>query len=356
METEYSKTTGRPLKPCPAGFTRNPVTNRCIKKGSAPARKITRKTKVITRPKHSPGIWCNLTQLQARRLILTVGLGRDLVARDLPTARNPNKLCDTLTNMLKTSCTKGWKVTKFLAAGAYGHVFRAVKNDGTKAVMKVQVGSAKEIRHEVKTQKRFCENGLAPKILGYCSFKPQKRLSRSAHNRLNDLVNDDRTDIKAHAKGHLVHIIVMKEIAGVIGDWLHPLKSKEQLGQLTLGIFELMESLKKHKLTHGDLHLWNLGYVYTDESKRYMKLMPIDFGRSFVGKAHTEFELGALLRILNKEFHEKPMPDFNRRVVANLIRALAKIKFGISFPKSLREAEANYDKQQVKYMEKYGFW
>ncbi|CAM9260247.1 unnamed protein product, partial [Sphacelaria rigidula] len=195
---------------------------------------------------------CNLTQLQARRLILTVGLGRDLVARDLPTARNPNKLCDTLTNMLKTSCTKGWKVTKFLAAGAYGHVFRAVKNDGTKAVMKVQVGSAKEIRHEVKTQKRFCENGLAPKILGYCT----------------------------HAKGHLVHIIVMKEIAGVIGDWLHPLKSKEQLGQLTLGIFELMESLKKHKLTHGDLHLWNLGYVYTDESKRYMKLMPIDFGRS----------------------------------------------------------------------------
>lgn len=117
-----------------------------------------------------------------------------------------------------------------------------------------------------------------------------------------------------------------------------------------------MESLKKHKLTHGELHLWNLGYVYTDASKRYMKLMPIDFGRSFVGKPHTKIELGTLLHILNKELHEKPMPDFNRRVVANLIRALGKTKFGISFPKSLRKVEDNYDWQQVKYMEKYGFW
>lgn len=109
------------------------------------------------------------------------------MARDLPTAQNPNKLCDTLTSMLKISCTKGWKVTKFVAAGAYGHVFRAVKNDGTKAVMKVQVGSAKEIKHEVSTQKHFHRKGLAPKILGYCSFKPKSKLGVSAHKRLKAL-------------------------------------------------------------------------------------------------------------------------------------------------------------------------
>lgn len=86
----------------------------------------------------------------------------------------------------------------------------------------------------------------------------------------------------------------MEEIAGVVGDWLHPLKSKEQLGQLTFNIFDLVESMKMHKLTHTDLHLWNLGYVYTDGSKKHIKLLPIDFGRSVVGKAKPELELGAI--------------------------------------------------------------
>ncbi len=307
-------------------------------------------------------LWCQLSQLQARRLILTVGLGRDLVPGDLPTARDPNKLCDTLTSMLKSSCTRGWKVTKFIAAGAYGHVFRAMKNDGTKAVMKVQVGSAIEIKHEVRTQKHFHRKGLAPKILGYCSFKPKKHLSKAAHKRLNAKVKDeDDDDVEPHEKGHLVHIILMEEIAGVVGDWLHVLKSTEQLGQLTFNIIDLVESMRVNKLTHADLHLWNLGYVYTDASKKYMKLMPIDFGRSVVDKAHPELELGAILRILRKKFHEKggdtkPVPDFNRRVIVNLIRSLAKMKFGISFSASLAQVEKRFLRQLDAHMKKNGFW
>ena len=365
--TEYSGVTGRAMKPCKRGYERNPATNRCRLKSTVVKPKPKPKAKaILKRTRGKTGakttVWCQLSQLQARRLILTVGLGRDLVARDLPTAKNPNKLCDTLTGMLKTSCTKGWKVTKFIAAGSYGHVYRAVKNDGTKAVMKVQVGSAKEIKHEVSTQRHFHRKGLAPKIIGFCSFKPKTRLGPSAHKRLNALVGDDAMDdVAPHAKGHEVHIILMEEIAGVVGDWLHPLKSKEQLGQLTFNIFDLVESMKKHKLTHADLHLWNLGYVYTDASKKHIKLMPIDFGRSVVGKANPELELGAILRILRSRFHQKggenkPVPEFNRRVIVNLIRALSPRRFGVTFPKTLAEADDNFSDQLTRHMVKQGFW
>lgn len=398
MKCEYSAVTGRPMKPCKKGYVRNPETNRCRKKKSASALrpKAKRKTKptakltVTPKPKAKPRakagakpkakpkakakpgakpkvrkqhlakgqakMWCELTQLQARRLILTVGLGRDLETKDLPTAKNPNKLCDTLTGMLSAKCVKGWKVTKFIAAGAYGHVFRVVKSNGKKAVMKVQVGSAKEIKHEVTTQKQFGRKGLAPKILEYCSFKPRDRLGKSAHNRLNALVQDEEDgDVEPHKKGHMVHIIVMEEIAGVVGDWLKLLKSKEQLGQLSLNILTLVEAFKKHKLTHADLHLWNLGYVYTDSSKKYIRLMPIDFGRSVVGESNPELEIGAILRTLQASFSEK-VPEFNRRVIANLLRALSPRRFGISFPGKLSDASDRFVELLTIHMEKHGFW
>lgn len=56
-----------------------------------------------------------------------------------------------------------------------------------------------------------------------------------------------------------------------------------------------------------------------EEPYIYMKLLPIDFGRSTCskGKAHTELEVGCLLRNLGKKLHvkgegtDKPAPDFN---------------------------------------------
>jgi len=95
----------------------------------------------------------------------------------------------------------------------------------------------------------------------------------------------------------------MEEIAGVIGDWLHPLKSKEQLGQLTFNIFYLLDSFRRHKLTHADLHLLvEFGYVYTYASKKHLKLMPIDFERSSKGKLTRSWRLAASCASLAKHF------------------------------------------------------
>lgn len=90
---------------------RNPLTNRCHKKGSVPGKKKTAVPRTSSRLKKAatrsrPSVSCELSQLQARRLILKVGLGRHLVPRDLPTAKKPNRLYETLTSMLKALYVK----------------------------------------------------------------------------------------------------------------------------------------------------------------------------------------------------------------------------------------------------------
>lgn len=71
-----------------------------------------------------------------------------------------------------------------------------------------------------------------------------------------------------------------------------------------------MKAFHKDKLTHGDFHLNNIGDIYTDASKRSMKLMPIDFGRSHIEKAYASLEIGGLIRTLNPTcrvgFHKEP--------------------------------------------------
>lgn len=71
-------------------------------------------------------------------------------------------------------------------------------------------------------------------------------------------------------------------------------------------------------------------------------------------------EVGCLLRILGKIFHvqgegtDKHVPDFNRWVVASLVRTFAEMKYGISFPRSFSEAEDIFSKQLGKYMKNTG--
>lgn len=276
------------------------------------------------RPKQ-PKVWCDLSQIEARRLILKVALGRDLVPGDVATVKNPNRLCETLTKMLACSCMRGWRVTKFLSAGAYGHVFRAVHTNGTSAALKVQTGDAKRLRGELSAQRAFHKRGLAPKIIRYCSFKPKTRLGMAAHERLNKAVQDKSVPFQTEDEsttGNLVHVIIMEEIAGVLGHWLRREKSDQQLRKTASEITKLMLAFRTHKLTHGDLHLNNIGYVYTDASKRYMRLMPIDFGRSYVGKAFTSLEVGALMRTLAPSFRGALHPE-NRGPLVRYIKKLA---------------------------------
>lgn len=270
--------------------------------------------------------WCELSSIEARRLILMAGLSRDIGNNDMPSPLRPNKLCETVTALLDCSCMRGWRITKFIGAGASGHVFRAVNKNGTKAAIKVQIGNKQRLNKEVRAQKAFERRGLAPKVLRYCSFKPVPRLSWKEHKRLNDSLPGKSvpfpTEVEDDPGGALVHIISMEEIDGVLGEWLRREKSEDQLKEKAGQIVALMKAFQKHKLTHGDFHLNNIGWKYTNKSKTKMKLMPIDFGRSHIGRAYTNIEMGSLVRTIDSTFRSR-VPPINRRSLVKYIRDIS---------------------------------
>ncbi len=260
-------------------------------------------------------VWCNMSQLEVRRLILKMGLGRDIGRNDVASPANPNKLCEMVTAMLSATCLRGWKVTTFLSAGKYGHVFRGVHTrSGESAAIKVQIGRITRFQREVRTQKAFHRMGLAPKVIRSCSFQPRGRLDDTAHRLLNKELGED---LNFPPQGK-VHVIIMEEVAGVLGKWLKRPKSKDQLMKTACEIVALAQQLQTNNLTHGDFHLYNIAYVYTNASRRHMKLMLIDFDRSYVGVAHPRLEVGALLFC----FWEGKMLEANRKLLLSCLRKL----------------------------------
>lgn len=115
-----------------------------------------------------------------------MGLGPDIGQIDVTSPAHPNKLCEVVTAMLSATCLKGWKVTTFLSAGRYGHVFRGVHTrSGESAAIKVQLGQVSRFRRKVRTQKAFHRLGLAPKIINSCSFEPRGRLDDRGRQEMN---------------------------------------------------------------------------------------------------------------------------------------------------------------------------
>lgn len=182
----------------------------------------------------------------------------------------------------------------------------------TNAALKLQTGDATRLRGELSARRTFHKQGLAPKIIRYCSFKLNTRLDMVAHKRLNKAVQDISVPFQTEDEsptGNLVHVILMEDIAGVLGPWVRREKSRQQLHRTAFKITKLMVAFKTHKLTHGDFHLNNIGYVNTDASKRYMRLMPIDFGRTYVGTVFTSLEVGELMSTLAPSFRGGFYPE-----------------------------------------------
>ncbi|CAM9877267.1 unnamed protein product [Pylaiella littoralis] len=81
--------------------------------------------------------------------------------------------------MLKASCVKRLEVMKFISEGVFGHVFRALRNDGTRAVIKVRLQQG--VPCFGHSRKNYHGKGLAPKILE--GKKPTEKIGTRATER-----------------------------------------------------------------------------------------------------------------------------------------------------------------------------
>lgn len=341
------------VKRCPNGSRRSKSTKKCEKKrdvvaprpqGAKAKAKVTRIQPVVV--VDQPKIWCTLTQQQLRETILRMGLGKDISMKDIPTPKDPNRLCKSLGEILSAACAKGWQVTGYLGRGANGTVFDVVrKKDGRKGVVKLQYKDPHTIKEEVSEQRKLHKKGLAPELIEYCSFKPRSIGSKSER----DLRNAVRSSTRA-PRGHRVYLLFMDKLDGTVEDWLNrsPV-SPRSMGALGRAVFDLIQRLREEGFTHGDFHIGNLGYVFTDSSKTKVRIMPIDFGWTSTKRAFTYLEVIQLVRTSHPMYNAGMPRDTLAQFVA-VVRKLAEKVYAYKLPMGQSSIESHFMKEMREYV------
>ena len=342
---------------CPRGSRKDPLTGECVSNKTVKTKtKVVKSKKTVRVPEPLPStsnveqkpVWCMLDQTTVRKAILDMGLPRDITMNDIPTPENPNRLCEAFGDIIG-KCVKGWKIVRLIASGATGTVFETInEKDNSKGVMKMQYENPEDMKREIDIQRRFHKLKLSPKLHGYCSFKPSK-MPVALKNALKDTIFYKGKP----PTGHKIFLLFMDSVDGTVMDWfMSGKKNKGSISRLVSAVIDTVDRLKKAKVVHGDFHLDNMGYVYTDSSKSSIRILPIDFGWSSRGRAFTEFELILILETSQVEYRD--LFGNNASVFSETLIKAAKSKFGIVLPSSTSEIHKKYNAEFKKY-EKYWY-
>lgn len=175
-----------------------------------------------------------------------------------------------------------WQVVKKIGEGSVGLIYIVVNSKGENYVLKMQVIKPDEpqfmsVEDEVKLQNFFANLNLAPRVIGLTTVQ---------------LADPRKTEVK---------IIVMEPVDFTLDDllcnpnafppsWVKVVA--EQIKQLLL-------VLHKYRLTHGDLHPGNIGFLYDPASKE-LKLRLIDFGQSSNRASVTAVDAFQLIRAITE--------------------------------------------------------
>jgi len=351
-------------KRCPKGSRRNKITGECDKNGSViptvPAVRPIVPPIVIPQPIPQPlpaprqSIWCNLNQVDIRRTIHKMGLSRDITINDIPTHENPNKLCDSFKDIIGT-CLKGWRITSKLGEGAFGIIYGVIrKSDNLEGVMKIQHMDPKEIELEINSQRHFHKFKLAPKIIETCIFKPDK-MPKKIQDLLKKSLDLNKKEMKEKIpQNHKVYLIFMGKVDGVVEDFVSRVpETKKGIEPIVNAIVDVVKKLKKANISHGDFHFGNMGFKYIDSSKKFIKMVPIDFGWANITKSSTKIELLKPAETIGPEYFDdndpkKPSKDFVK-IFRELLQEKSESVFKIKIPKTDKALSKAYESEHKKY-------
>ena len=326
---QITMTRKRVYKKCAPGKKRNPATNRCKKVTSG----------VHAKKSANETLFCDLSQTDVRRMIVFFGMSRDLNMSDIPTPAEPNKLCKTFKKMFKSaSCIKNWEIVKYIDSGAHGQVYSCRHADGRRGVVKIQYGDSQKVADEIRIQKLFHKKNSAPEIFDHCSFSPKVVMGKHWEKIAREIGED--VEFSDSTGSRRIHLIFMEKIDGVLTSWLKQKQDKKFMKAFLVAFVVLLNTLRKNKLTHSDLHQSNLGYKYLDSKKLRVELVPIDFGLAMSNTANTELEILKFLRTIHFKFINIH-PD-NHRYLFNSMRRIASKVYNIHIPTSQTEIEERY--------------
>ena len=332
------------VKKCPNGSRRDSVTKKCKKVVSGKvsvSKSLSGRSTTVSNSKTpgvhftvdifpTPKVWCKFSNQNFKDAKKRMGFPGTLdLEKDLPTSKKPNRLCENFAELIDVACAKGWNIIGYLGKGSYGTTYEAIrKHDGKKGVVKIQTGDS-SVADEIKNQRVLHSKNLAPEIFDYCSYTPVKEMKM--------------------AKGHTkVYVIFMGKVDGIVSDWLNrPDISSESIKMLAMSIFQTLFKLKKEGFTHGDFHIDNIGYVYTDSSKTKVTVAPIDFGFTYTKKSFMKFDLMQLVRVLSPSY----FPKARKAPLIALEKEIRKIaeSINIEIPKR-NKIERAHDKAHQKYI------
>lgn len=229
--------------------------------------------------------------------------------------------CEVLTRMMPASCMRQWRITKFMGSGASAYVF-GCRHKKTNSAGALKIFSANDnslVRSEVNSHNKFSKLHLSPKIISHCSLRKGRRK---------------------------IYFLNMSRVDTTLYKWLAERRSKKLLDKLITRIFDILLIMEKHNVTHGDLHLDNIGFVY-GRGNEPGRIKILDYGYASTARSMPEIELVQFVRTL----HSRYTPRINRENANYLIkqcRAESKRLFDLSIPRSLTHIEERFSQLRRK--------
>lgn len=259
----------------------------------------------VSKAKSKKKEYCGITDDVVYHLAHDKEMGEKLI-EDMGSRGSKSK-CQVLKDYLPEDFLGEWRITKFLGYGSSGTVFSTRGPHNQRGALKIVREKLSDVKKEMKMQKKFHKLGLGPDIIKFDSFKSKSRKT--------------------------IHLIHMERIDGTIGSYLKSPVGKKQLKKLMERFFRIIKIMVDNKLTHGDLHSENIGFVYS-RGEKAGKIQVIDYGISRDKYVNPELTLIQFLRV-NHRLIQPEMNSDNRKFVNKYLREKAFKIYGIRFPRSL---------------------
>jgi len=249
----------------------------------------------------------------------------DDVFRDLRLKYVGIDACALLLRMLPRKCIpSNWIVTRILGKGAYGIVIGTRGPMGELGALKIthprDYSSQNTIQREFKLGEKMHEIGIGVELRHHCSFIRNKK------------------------KMNILH---MGRIDGTVSSYLQTKKlSASKISILIDHIFFILSKFRESKVTHGDFHLSNIGFIHST-SDNNSKLVAIDFGKTTRKKAVTSYDIIKMLICTQKGYTSysrslgNSVTPKTERILENLqtferlVRIKAQEVYQLEFPNDL---------------------
>lgn len=279
---ERNPLTGRCIKICKNDSERNPKTKRCIKKCKSHLKRnpLTGRCKKITKEKtpiyYHPYV-CDIDDKKLKEVFEH----ENIFPRKFATYVEKNRLeresnCQTLTKHFPKQYVH--KLTGLLGAGDFGFVFENTEPDGEKLALKVSIidqeNNEDKLNKEMIITDRFVNLGMAMPIKSFGTAH-----IKNSGIALHSFIKMEKVD------GTVFHLLFRG-----FPDHPRKIREKSEIYDLVSKIYGVLLTMYENRLSHGDLHLHNIGYIIDSDGKLQIKL--IDFGESRISKSMSKNRLG----------------------------------------------------------------